>query len=83
MACGTPVVAGNTSSLPEVVGDAAVLIDPYDEQKIANALLRIVNDELLRLKLRKQGIEQVKKFTWRAAAEKTLQLYRESFAAKF
>jgi glycosyltransferase involved in cell wall biosynthesis len=83
MACGTPVVTSNTSSLPEVVGDAAVLIDPYDEQKLANALLRIVNDELLRVRLRKQGIERVKKFTWRAAAEKTLQLYRESFTSKF
>jgi glycosyltransferase involved in cell wall biosynthesis len=83
MACGTPVITSNTSSLPEVVGDAAVLIDPYDEQKLANALLRIVNDELLRVRLRKQGIEQVKKFTWRAAAEKTLQLYREGYTSKF
>jgi glycosyltransferase involved in cell wall biosynthesis len=77
MACGTPVVTSNTSSLPEVVSDAALLIDPYDEQDLANALLRIVNDEKLRALLRERGFVQAKKFTWRNAAEKTLQLYRE------
>ncbi len=82
MACGTPVVTSNTSSLPEVVEDAALLIDPYNEQDLANALQRIVGDELLRVRLRKHGAEQAKKFTWRAAAEKTLQLYRESFTSK-
>ena len=79
MACGTPVVTSNVSSLPEVVGDAALLIDPGDEEALAAALLRIVNDQPLRAKLREQGIVQARKFTWRAAAEKTLQLYRESF----
>ncbi|MBO0721729.1 MAG: glycosyltransferase family 4 protein [Blastocatellia bacterium] len=78
MACGTPVVTSNTSSLPEVAGDAALLIDPYDEQELANALFRIVNDEPLRAFLRERGIEQSKKFTWRNAAEKTLQLYKEA-----
>jgi glycosyltransferase involved in cell wall biosynthesis len=78
MACGTPVVTSNTSSLPEVAGDAALLIDPYDDEGLANALLRIVNDEPLRALLRERGIEQSKKFTWRNAAEKTLQLYREA-----
>jgi len=81
MACGTPVVTSNTSSLPEVAGDAALLIDPYDEQELANALLRIVKDEPLRARLRERGLAQSKKFTWRNAAEKTLQLYRET--AKF
>lgn len=79
MACGTPVVTSNVSSLPEVVGDAALLIDPCDDQALAAALLQIVNDQPLRAKLREQGIIQAGKFTWRAAAEKTLQLYRESF----
>lgn len=79
MACGTPVVTSNVSSLPEVVGDAALLVDPGDEQALAAALLRIVSDQPLRAKLREQGIVQAGKFTWRAAAEKTLQLYRESF----
>jgi glycosyltransferase involved in cell wall biosynthesis len=82
MACGTPVVTSNTSSLPEVVDDAALLINPYDEQDLSNALTRIAGDELLQARLRKQGIEQAKKFTWREAAEKTLQIYRESFTSK-
>jgi len=79
MACGTPVVTSNISSLPEIVGDAALLIDPGDEEALAAALLQIVSDQPLRAKLREQGIVQAGKFTWRAAAEKTLQLYRESF----
>lgn len=78
MACGTPVVTSNTSSLPEVVGAAALLIDPYDEQALAAALLRILNDQSLRARLREQGITQAQKFSWRAAAEQTLQLYQAS-----
>lgn len=78
MACGTPVVTSNTSSLPEVVGEAALLVDPYDEQSLAAALLQITNDQPLRARLQENGIEQAQKFTWRAAAEKTLQLYREA-----
>jgi glycosyltransferase involved in cell wall biosynthesis len=78
MACGTPVITSNTSSLPEVVGDAAVLIDPCDERALADALSQITGDAALRARLRGQGIERAKKFTWRAAAEKTLQLYREA-----
>ncbi|HMV47903.1 MAG TPA: glycosyltransferase family 1 protein [Blastocatellia bacterium] len=81
MACGTPVVTSNVSSLPEVAGDAALLIDPADEQALAAALLRIVGDQPLRARLREQGIAQAAKFTWREAAEKTLELYRESFEA--
>ncbi len=79
MACGTPVVTSNTSSLPEVAGDAALLIDPYDQSSIEDALLRIVQDQPLRARLREKGIEQAGKFSWRDAAEKTLQLYQESF----
>ena len=82
MACGTPVVTSNTSSLPEVVGEAAVLVDPYDEQDLIRALLKIVNDHSLRAQLRERGLAQAQKFTWRAAAEKTLELYRDSFNPK-
>lgn len=77
MACGTPVIAGNTSSLPEVTGDAAILIDPYDEDALARELLRIVNQPDLRDRMRQLGIEQARKFTWRNAAEKTLQIYKD------
>jgi glycosyltransferase involved in cell wall biosynthesis len=82
MACGTPVVTSNTSSLPEVTGEAALLIDPHSEEDLTRALLSIVRDDALRAKLRAAGIEQAKKFTWREAAEKTLRLYRESYAPR-
>ena len=80
MACGTPVVTSAVSSLPEVAGAAALLIDPNDEQALAGAMIEIVNNESLRAELREKGIAQAKKFTWRDAAEKTLRLYQEAYA---
>jgi glycosyltransferase involved in cell wall biosynthesis len=79
MACGTPVVTSDVSSLPEVTGAAALLIDPTDERALANALIEIVNNESLRAELREKGVAQAKKFTWRDAAEKTLRLYQEAY----
>ena len=76
MASGTPVVTSDVSSIPEITGDAALLIDPNDERALANALIEIVNNDRLRAELREKGIAQAKKFTWRDAAEKTLRLYR-------
>jgi glycosyltransferase involved in cell wall biosynthesis len=81
MACGTPVVTSDISSLPEIAGDAALLIDPNDERALANALIEIMNNDRLRAELREKGIAQARKFTWREAAEKTLRLYREAYMA--
>jgi glycosyltransferase involved in cell wall biosynthesis len=81
MACGTPVVTSDVSSLPEITGDAALLIDPNDERALANALIEVVNNDRLRAELREKGIAQAKKFTWRDAAEKTLMLYQEAYLA--
>ena len=81
MACGTPVITSNVSSLPEVAGEAALLIDPQNQSSIEAALLAVTTDQNLRKRMREQGLEQAKKFTWQAAAEKTLQLYQESFEA--
>jgi glycosyltransferase involved in cell wall biosynthesis len=80
MASGTPVVTSDVSSLPEITGDAALLIDPNDERALANALIEIMNNDRLRAELREKGIAQAKKFTWRDAAEKTLMLYQEAYA---
>ncbi len=80
MACGTPVITSGVSSLPEITGDAALLIDPNDEQTLANAMIEIVSNDRLRAELREKGIGQAKKFTWRDAAEKTLRLYQEAYA---
>jgi glycosyltransferase involved in cell wall biosynthesis len=76
MACGTPVITSNSSSLPEVTGDAALLVNPYEESELAQAMWRITNDAAWRLQLSRAGIEQAKRFTWSAAAEKTWAIYQ-------
>lgn len=76
MACGTPVITSNSSSLPEVVGNAALLVNPYEEADIAQAIWKLTNNTKLRTQLRQAGIQQAKQFTWHAAAEKTLAIYR-------
>lgn len=77
MACGTPVITSATTSLPEVAGDAAVLIDPHSPEQLADALVRVVTDPALRECLRAKGFERTKHFTWEHAARMTLAVYRE------
>lgn len=72
MACGTPVVVSNISSLPEVVGDAGVLVDPNSVESIADGLSKVLMDKNLQSELSKKGIEQAQKFTWEQTARKTL-----------
>ena len=72
MACGAPVVCSNVSSLPEVAGDAALLVDPLDTAALAAALARLVEDEGLRRELRERGYRQVRKFSWRRCAGQVL-----------
>ncbi len=76
MASRTPVVASNTSSLPEVLGDAAVLVNPENVFDIARGMKSVLADEVLRQKLIQRGIQQVAKFSWKLAAEKALQTYQ-------
>jgi alpha-1,3-rhamnosyl/mannosyltransferase len=76
LACGTPVVASNRSSLPEVVGEAGVLVDPTDTAAMADAMQRVLEDERLQSRLSKAGPEQARSFTWRRMAEETLGVYR-------
>jgi len=72
MACGTPVVCSNTSSLPEVAGDAALLVDPLDVGELAAALARVLDDAELRAELIQRGFEQAKGFSWEKCARETL-----------
>jgi len=72
MACGTPVLTSDTSSLPEVVGEAALTVDPLDTAAIAAGLERLATDEPLRRELRGRGLARAARFTWRRAAERTL-----------
>lgn len=64
MACGTPVVTANTTAMPEVAGDAALLVDPTSVQQIANSIERVVNDTSLRLRLRNKGLARAAQFSW-------------------
>jgi glycosyltransferase involved in cell wall biosynthesis len=75
MACGTPVVTANVSSLPEVAGDAALLINPYDVQALTDSIRRLITDETLRSTLTQRGYEQVKQFTWAKAARQLRAIY--------
>ena len=77
MACGTPVVAANAAALPEVVGDAGLLVNPKDPESIAEAIARILDDSSLADDLRWRGLERARRFTWRRTAEKTLVFYRQ------
>ena len=77
MASGTPVVTSNTTSLPEVAGDAALLVNPKSPEDLGTALLRVLRDEPLRQTLRTKGLERVKQFTWERTARETLAVYRE------
>jgi len=74
MACGTPVVCSNTSSLPEVAGEAALMVDPQDTEALAEALWRIVSDEGLRRTLVERGYERVGRFSWRRCAQEVLEV---------
>jgi glycosyltransferase involved in cell wall biosynthesis len=76
MACGTPVLTSNVASLPEVVGDAALLISPEDVPALAAALARIWSDDSLRADLRARGFAQARRFSWERTARLTLDVYR-------
>jgi glycosyltransferase involved in cell wall biosynthesis len=77
MACGVPVVTSNTSSMPEVAGDAAWLADPSDPATITNGIISITSDPSLRDSLIQKGLDRAAMFTWRAMAREVLQIYQE------
>jgi glycosyltransferase involved in cell wall biosynthesis len=76
MACGTPVVASNTSSIPEVAGDAALLVDPLDAGALAEAVRRLLEDAGLRRELIARGLRRAQRFSWEEAARRVLDVYR-------
>jgi len=74
MACGTPVVTASTSALPEVAGDAALLVDPTSADQIAEAMDRIISDTSLRERLRKSGVAQAARFPWKYTVDRACAL---------
>lgn len=77
MACGAPVVASDRGALPEVVGDAALVVDPDDRNEIAEAIRTVLSDAARAASLREAGLRRAEEFTWRATAEETLRVLRE------
>lgn len=76
MACGAPVITSNTSSLPEVAGEAALLVHPEDVDGLTNSIEKILTDKELRSSLRQKGFEQAQKFSWIKTAQQTMEVYR-------
>lgn len=77
MRCGCPVLTSTTSSLPEVAGNAALLVDPYNVEMISQGMSDLLTDSALRQELRQNGFEQAQHFSWSQTAKKTLDVYRE------
>jgi glycosyltransferase involved in cell wall biosynthesis len=82
MQCGTPVITSNTSSLPEVVGDAGIMVNPYDVDELANKMYEVLTNDGLREELSKKGIERAKLFSWKKCAEEHLKVYEEVYNMK-
>ncbi|MFP4439699.1 MAG: glycosyltransferase family 4 protein [Chloroflexaceae bacterium] len=78
MACGTPVVTSNSSSLPEVVGDAGLMVAPTDVDALAAAIMRLLNDDFLHADLRERGLRRAQQFAWRTTAERTRDAYGQA-----
>ena len=78
MKCGTPVVAGNRTSIPEVTGEAALLFDPFDVHSLVEALKQVLNDSEYRATLSAKGLQRANEFSWQRAARLTLAAYEKA-----
>jgi len=76
MACGTPVICSNAASLPEVVGEAGLLVEPTEIENLAAAVERLISSPDLRRDLSTRGLERAKEFSWERCARETLHVYR-------
>jgi len=82
MACGIPVITSNSSSLPEILGDAGIMIDPYKPDDLSEAISKVLSDEKLRNKMKAKSLERSKKFSWEQTAQQTLEIYQDLYSAK-
>jgi glycosyltransferase involved in cell wall biosynthesis len=80
MACGVPVITSNTSSLPEIAGDAARLINPTDSGALTQAIEELLENKPLMSELSERGLHRVEKFRWSTVAEKTMEIYEHVYA---
>ena len=82
MQCGTPVIAGDRTSLPEVVGDAGLLVDPFDEKALALAMARVIENSDLAADLCFKGLKRARDFSWRKTARMTIEVYEQAVGEK-
>jgi glycosyltransferase involved in cell wall biosynthesis len=82
MSCATPVITSNIGSLPEIAGQAALLVDPLDPGALAEAMLALAQDGGLRARLAREGLARAANFTWDEAARATLAVYQEAAREK-
>ena len=82
MACGTPVITSNVSCLPEIAGDAALLVNPYLETEIADTLVRLASDSSYRAELSARGLARARAFSWERTAQQTLDAYRRALSER-
>lgn len=80
MACGTPIITGNSSAMPEIAGKNALLVNPTEIQEIANSILQLEQDKDLYLKQVNYGLKRVKLFSWKSTAESLLQIYEDVYS---
>ena len=80
MACGTPVVTSNVASMPEVVGDAGLLVDPLQPSALCDAMENVWLNPTLHAELKQRGLARARTFTWKAQAERMLNVYRRVYA---
>lgn len=78
MACGTPVIISNSSSLPEVVGGAGILVNPDSAEEMAEAMQRLLADNSLRAEMRQRGLKRARQFSWQKAAQDTVKVYEQA-----
>jgi glycosyltransferase involved in cell wall biosynthesis len=78
MACGTPVITSNVSSLPEVVGEAGLTVDPMDSEGLAEAMSQVLGDGALRQSMQERGLARAGLFSWAKAAQETVEVYRRA-----
>jgi len=77
MVCGVPVICSDATSLPEVVGDAGILVNPMDQEGVEKAILNVLGSPSLRREMQEKGFLQAKKFSWERTARETLEVYRK------
>ncbi|HEY6802255.1 MAG TPA: glycosyltransferase family 1 protein [Pyrinomonadaceae bacterium] len=82
MRCGTPTITGDRTCFPEIIGDAGVLVDPFDERAILNGIVKVLTDKNLREDLVVRGLKRANSYDWKKTAQQTLSVYEQVYAAK-